>query len=310
MKILHLAVLVISVISVASAASWSGYIKTSSDSWSIVRESSNLSFTYMQSVEGIISPVDYRGRTLSPYHSFYEDAIVNDVRVKERTAALEGSYSSEELLNIESSLNNSVNLTIEKPAGTDVYTIDFYEIWPVKLNSSKSIKYIGKGINNRDFVGNNQDFVGANFLYSQDFSKERTLNMSLEKMNATILATDEGIDSAVIKATRDTHYRLQAHSTGVSNFKYRQTGADGTILNAGDERFVGNFDIAKDIRMKSRFDEHETDDDWLPCCFGGYLTMPTYYQKAPKGFGSNVKAIFDCNCWKQPGECATTAVQY
>jgi hypothetical protein len=124
----------------ADAASWSGSVKTNSDTWSIVRESSNLSFTYMQSVEGQISPVDYRGRTLSPYHSFYEDAKVNDVRIKERTAALEASYSSEELLSIESSINNSVNLTIEKPAGTDLYTIDFYERWPVKLNSSKSIK--------------------------------------------------------------------------------------------------------------------------------------------------------------------------
>ena len=48
----------------ASAASWSGSVKTDSDSWSITRESSNLSFSYEQSVQGQISPVDYRGRTL------------------------------------------------------------------------------------------------------------------------------------------------------------------------------------------------------------------------------------------------------
>jgi len=165
-------------------------------------------------------------------------------------------------------------------------------------------------ISNRDFVGNNQDLVGANFLYSQDFSKESTLNMSLDRLNATILATDEGINRELIKATRDTHYKLHAHSTGISSFKYRQMGADGTILNAGDERFVGNFDIAKDIRMKSRFDKYEKDDEWLPCCFGGYLTMPTYYQKGSKGLGGGVKGIFDCTCWKGPGECAISQVQY
>jgi hypothetical protein len=60
-----------------------------SDSWYIYSESSNFSFNYEQSVQGQISPVDYRGRTLSPFHSFHEDVKINDVRVKERTAAVE-----------------------------------------------------------------------------------------------------------------------------------------------------------------------------------------------------------------------------
>jgi hypothetical protein len=38
--------------------------------------------------------------------------------------------------------------------------------------------------------------------------------------------------------------------------------------------------------------------------------MPTYYQKGSKGLGGGVKGIFDCTCWKQPGECAVSAVQY
>jgi hypothetical protein len=40
------------------------------------------------------------------------------------------------------------------------------------------------------------------------------------------------------------------------------------------------------------------DDDWLSCCFGGYLTEPTYYQEGTKGFGSNLTNIFDCTCFK------------
>jgi hypothetical protein len=47
----------------------------------------------------------------------------------------------------------------------------------------------------------------------------------------------------------------------------------------------------------------------MPCCFGGYLAMPTYYQKGSKGFGSNVKSIFDCTCWRQPGNCADANFQ-
>jgi len=43
-----------------------------------------------------------------------------------------------------------------------------------------------------------------------------------------------------------------------------------------------------------------TSDDWLPCCSGGYLTMPTYYQRGSKGFGSDVKGVFDCTCYRVP----------
>jgi len=105
---------------IAYSASWSSTVSTNSGSWSIFRQSENLSFDYSQSVQGQISPVDYRGRSLSPYHSYYKDLNVNDVRLKERTAALQGSYSSEEQLLLKSSINNSVNMTIVKPAGSDV----------------------------------------------------------------------------------------------------------------------------------------------------------------------------------------------
>jgi hypothetical protein len=77
-----------------------------------------------------------------------------------------------------------------------------------------------------------------------------------------------------------------------------------------DEDYWGTYHVEKNITIEVPYKKITKSDDWLPCCFGGYLTMPTYYQKASKGFGSNVKGIFDCTCWKEPGECATTAVQY
>ena len=52
------------------------------------------------------------------------------------------------------------------------------------------------------------------------------------------------------------------------------------------------------MTLMASSDEEEKDDAWLPCCSAGYLTMPTYYQKGSKGFGSNVKGIFDCTCFQ------------
>ena len=296
MKSILVGLLMAALIFAAQGASWSGSVKTDSDSWSVSRMSSNLSFTYEQSVQGTISPVDYRYGTLSPYHSFYEDVLLNDVGVKERTSALQGSFSSEEQLLLKSSINNSVNVTIYKPAGSDVFTIDFYEKWPVSLSYNKSMNYSGKEINNREFVGNNHDYVGANFLSNLEYSKERSLNMSLERMNATILATNEAIDLGEVKATRDTQYRLQTHSTGIANFKWRQAGTDDEILNAGDERFVGVYDIVKNIRMKSRFDSIKKVDEWLPCCSGGFFSMNPVDQKTLK----SAKGVFDCSCFVVP----------
>ncbi len=299
MKLLLLVgLLTAALIFAAQGASWSGAVKTNSDSWSISRESSNLSFTCEQSVQGTISPVEYRYGTLSPYHSFYEDVLVNDVGVKERTYAQQGSFSSEEQLMLKSSINNSVNATIYKPAGSDVYTIDFYEKWPVSLNYSKSMSYSGKEINNREFVGNNHDYVGANFLYNHEFSKERTLNMSLMRLNATILATNESIDVGEVKATRDTQYKLQTHSTGIANFKWRQVDTNDEVLNAGDERFVGDFEIVKNMHMSSRFDKTKKEDYWLPCCFGGFFDMNPLDQKPLK----SAKGVFDCSCFDVPAK--------
>jgi hypothetical protein len=291
--ILLITILIAVLIPSAYAASWSGSVITNSDAWSIARESSNLSFSYEQKVAGRISPVDYRGRTLSPYHSLYQNLDLNDVRVKERTAALLGEYSSEELLKLDSSTVDSVNMTLNKASGSDLYDIEFFEHWPVRLSYNKSMTYMGKGINNRESVGNNKDYVAANFLYNQEFSKERAVKMSLDKLNASILATDEAINFGETKATRDTQYKIETHSTGVASFKWRQVDVDEAILNMGDERFVGAYDIVKNIRMKSRFDLNRNEDRWLPCCSGGWNNMNPSDKKS---FAASAKSVFDCTC--------------
>lgn len=300
MKLLLVGLLTAALIFAAQGATWSGAVRTNSDSWSISRESSNLSFINEQSVQGTISPVKYRYGTLSPYHSNYENVMVNDVGIRERTSAMQGSFSSEELLSLKSSINNSVNATIYKPAGSDVYIINFCEKWPVNLNYSRAMNYTGKEINNRQFVGNNHDYVGANFLYNHEFSKEQSLNMSLMRMNATIFATNETLDVAQVQATRDTQYRLKSHSTGIANFKWGQADTDDEIMNVGDERFVGVYDIVKNIRMKSRFDLDKKEDSWLPCCYGGYLSLPVTY-RGDLGL-KGAKGIFDCTCFDVPAK--------
>jgi hypothetical protein len=67
-----------------------------------------------------------------------------------------------------------------------------------------------------------------------------------------------------------------------------------------DEDYWGTYHIEKNITLEVPYKKVTKSDDWLPCCFGGYLTMPTNYQKGGKGFGGNVKGVFDCTCFKAP----------
>jgi hypothetical protein len=73
-----------------------------------------------------------------------------------------------------------------------------------------------------------------------------------------------------------------------------------------DEDYWGTYHIEKNMTLEVPYKSVVTADDWLPCCYGGYLTMPKYYAVGSKGFGSNLKDLFDCTkcpTWSLTGEC-------
>ncbi|OPY51632.1 MAG: hypothetical protein A4E48_01475 [Methanosaeta sp. PtaU1.Bin060] len=67
-----------------------------------------------------------------------------------------------------------------------------------------------------------------------------------------------------------------------------------------EQGYEGTYHIKHNMTMSVSDDETDYVDAWLPCCSGGYMTMPTYYKKGSYGFGSNVKGVFDCTCFKAP----------
>ena len=291
-------------ISCASADSWSSTVSTNSSSWSIYRQSQSLNFDYSGSVQGTISPVNYRYRTLSPYYSGYQEIRMNDVRLRERTSAFQGSYSSEEQTSLRSEASNPVYLNITKPAGSPIFTIQYFEEWPVILRSSKTVKYSGKEINNREFAGNNFDFAGSDLLYNKELSKETRVGLLLKRMNATVLATNNAILSAEFMPLKEMDYRITAQTTGIADLKFRQTGPDYdikrgsySVVNEGEDRYYGAYNISRHIHMNSDFQNNTQPYDWLPCCYDGWDDM-SYFDKI--GFGASAKDIFDCTSCKLP----------
>ena len=288
-----------------SADYWSSSVDTNSSHWSIYRQSSNISFDLSGSVSGEISPVESHGRILKPYQSFYEEVGANDVRLRERTSALEGSYKSADEIKMQSIIYpNEIEIVVDKPIGTDLYTIEYKnEQWPVSIKASRSIAYSGQQINDRDFEGNNGDFVGTSFLYNRELSKEQRSVIWLQRMNATVLATNDSILQAEFKPTKYLGYLIRANSTGIADLSYRFRDYRYDVkhqnypaLSEGEERYYGTYDLSRKIEMRSLFENLEPENSWLPSCASIWNDMG-YFDKT--GIGTNAKRVFDCTCHKE-----------
>ncbi|MDD4162820.1 MAG: hypothetical protein PHW87_10130 [Methanothrix sp.] len=67
-----------------------------------------------------------------------------------------------------------------------------------------------------------------------------------------------------------------------------------------DEDYWGTSHIDKNMTLEVPYYKKTSSDDWLPCCFGGYLTMPTSYLGDAKL--KSAKGVFDCSCFKAPNQ--------
>jgi len=65
-----------------------------------------------------------------------------------------------------------------------------------------------------------------------------------------------------------------------------------------DEDYWGTYHIEKNMTLEVPYHLIQKGEDWLPCCFGGYLTMPLPYLGDMKLKGA--KGVFDCTCFKVP----------
>ena len=296
----YIMLLLATLIGCASAESWTGHVITNTSSWQISRQSTNLSMDISGYVDGTISPVERQGRVLSPYAYYSKDVAANGVKIKERTAACQGKYDAEELLKMRARLS-SAGYEVDKPVGTSIWTVEFYADWPVFINSSRSIDYVGRNINDKELISNGEDNVGATFLYNTKLSNEENFKISSKCLNATIIATDDQILDAELDEIKDLDYGLNAHSTGIADLKFRQSGRHYMLdtgnyetLSGSEERYVGDYNIARKIRMKSdHYREKFKDDEWLPCCSEGWTDLNPLDK-----IGHSAKSVFDCTCFK------------
>jgi hypothetical protein len=205
--------------------------------------------------------------------------------------------------------NYTENMTLDVSSAK----ISIDERWPAYFADYKKISYLGPGIASRDYYDNNGDIV-SNSAKSWKLSKESYYRGYL---NRTIIDVNIAPGSVIENRYRNSssRYHLLMKSIGEKT----QLGIVRQKMYTNETKFgrpdrylvmsqdyVGQFNIALSVDMDNFVDRVKEDDDWMPCCFGGYLTEPTYYQKGSKGFGSNLTNIFDCTCSKptSPAGCS------
>lgn len=64
-----------------------------------------------------------------------------------------------------------------------------------------------------------------------------------------------------------------------------------------EQTYTGTFDIATKMNLTIPTTRYGPDEDWLPCCSGGWDAMNYPDQKS---FGASAKGVFDCTCFKVP----------
>lgn len=203
----------------------------------------------------------------------YTDMNFDDVRARERIAALNGSLDTSESIRLISQPINDVVISLEKYPGTQIYRLTVNETWPVVMATRRDIDYIGKGISDRDFLGNNLDYVGASHLYVQDLKKERAAFLQLKSAwfeavidnETSTLLSDEFLPAKTID------YRLISRFKGHAALKYKQAASDRTTSKEGVEDYWGSFAIDRRVTMESSGrNVSEMVPAWLPCCtYGG-----------------------------------------
>lgn len=209
----------------------------------------------------------------------YTEIDVNDVRMRERISAKEGTLDIEESITLSADDKIPWESELEKlPRGQD-YTLTVNETWPVSLTSKRSTDYVGGGINDRETFGNNLDYVGSQHLYTTDFRKDRTCNLDLNNtwFEALLNDTTNTILEDVFRPAKTTEYDLDSYSTGLVILKYRQS-SDREIASEAEERYDGTFSIKRYISMASPgINKTEQEVDWLECCVN-YDPNFTQYQ--------------------------------
>ncbi len=131
----------------------------------------------------------------------------------------------------------------------------------------------------------------TNWTYDPEY---QSVGYTQMKINEDV--TDGKAHIGVLQAN-DNFASLMSENGDLSSLGNRKSAWKDPSIEI-DEDYWGTYHIEKNMTLEVPYHIIQKGEDWLPCCFGGYLTMPLPYLGDMKLKGA--KGVFDCTCFKVP----------
>ena len=170
----------------------------------------------------------------------------------------------------------------------------YYAVHPITFNSLLADK---AWVKNRGGLVSTGGGTSMNHAVEDAHGLDMALDVQADNIQSTVLVPLEVTNMKVEEDVVDGKAHFGVLQLPENELTAKELHDPITYL---DEDYVGTYHLKKNMNVTSTYPSSVLYDDWLPCCFGGYMTMPTYYQRGTYGFGSNVKGVFDCTCFKVP----------
>ena len=106
--------------------------------------------------------------------------------------------------------------------------------------------------------------------------------------------TDGKAHIGVLQAA-DNYASLEDGDFTAENLAIRKTAWRNPAIEI-DEDYWGTYHIEKNMTLETPYRLVQKNEDWLPCCFGGFDSMTS----AEKKYIKSATGIFDCTCFKAP----------
>ncbi|MBN1322616.1 MAG: hypothetical protein JW986_01260 [Methanotrichaceae archaeon] len=171
------------------------------------------------------------------------------------------------------------------------YGTGWYAAHPVTYNSLLKDKTVAKSYQEATMMHHQVEYARA---FRGD------LEVEINCTGPTETADGKGLTSMDLEdeVTMGTVHigELQTRTLFSTPSAFKDQGWKNPIIEV-DEDFVGNFKIQKKMKVDASKSKSSHDDDWLPCCSGGFDGLLAYGKGIDKEWGDQIR-IFDCTCLK------------
>jgi hypothetical protein len=207
----------------------------------------------------------------------YGDIGLDEVRIKDRTSAANGSIFLNEKMDIKADDSNDVTFAANKLPGVNDWYVTVNESWPVRIDSYRSLDFKGRQINDKESFGNNFESAGSSLLYAESLRKDTAVTLILKDAvfqaiindtnnsnkslpNLTFIISDKFLPNLTLIMDQRLSFNGQA------TLKYRHSQDRMPVLE-GEDYFWGTFTAERNINSTSiHYNSTDIDPDMMPCC--------------------------------------------